>query len=47
MLCPDYREDRFVDRLIDIFKRPEIVFDTTGIPAERRLRDIIRRVFRR
>lgn len=45
--CPDYREDRFVDKLIDIFKKPEIVFDTTRVRSEKKLRDIFRRVFRK
>ena len=45
--CPDFREDTFVDKFIDIFRKPGIVFDTTGTKSDRRIRSVIRRIFRR
>ena len=43
MLCPDFREKRFFDRLMDLFNDDEVLFEEAG----KRRRSILRRIFRR
>jgi penicillin-binding protein 1A len=43
MLCPDFREKTFFDRLMDLFNDDEVLFEEAG----KRRRSILRRIFRR
>ena len=43
MLCPDFREKTFFDRLMDLFDDDEVLFEEAG----KRRRSILRRIFRR
>lgn len=43
LLCPDFREKTFFDRLIDLFDDDEILFEEAG----KRRRSILERIFRR
>jgi penicillin-binding protein 1A len=45
--CPDFREDNLLDKFIDIFKKDEIVYDTTAVKVEKRIRSFIEKVFKR
>jgi penicillin-binding protein 1A len=43
LLCPDFREKTFFDRLIDLFDDDEVLFEEAG----KRRRSILERIFRR
>jgi len=43
LLCPDFREKTFFDRLIDLFDDDEILYEEAG----KRRRSILERIFRR
>jgi penicillin-binding protein 1A len=43
LLCPDFREKTFFDRLIDLFDDDEVLFEEAG----KRRRSILKRIFRR
>jgi hypothetical protein len=43
LLCPDFRDKTFFDRLIDLFDDDRVNFEDAG----RRRRLILRRIFRR
>jgi penicillin-binding protein 1A len=45
--CPDFREDNILDKFVDIFKKDEIVYDTTAVKAEKRIRSFIERIFKK
>lgn len=45
--CPDFREDNLLDKFVDIFKKDEIVYDTTEVKAEKRIRSFIERIFKK
>ena len=45
--CPDFREDNLLDKFIDIFKKDEIVYDTTAVKVEKRIRSFIEKIFKR
>jgi len=45
--CPDFREDNIIDKFVDIFKKDEIVYDTTAVKAEKRIRSFIERIFKK
>jgi penicillin-binding protein 1A len=45
--CPDFREDNLFERITDFFRKDEIVFDTTSTESGKKLRSLIRRIFRK
>jgi len=45
--CPDFREKSFFDRFIDIFKPEKIPYGTDNEKPERKLRNLLRKIFRR
>ncbi len=45
--CPDFREDNLLDKFVDIFKKDDIVYDTTEVKAEKRIRSFIERIFKK
>ncbi|MCU0456847.1 MAG: transglycosylase domain-containing protein [Bacteroidales bacterium] len=45
--CPDFREDNVFDRITDFFRKDEIVFDTTSSASGKKLRSLIRKIFRK
>jgi penicillin-binding protein 1A len=44
--CPDFREKNFFDRIIDIFQPEKVIYDSRHNKANRRLRSILRKIFR-
>jgi penicillin-binding protein 1A len=45
--CPDFKEDSFFDKFLDIFKKKEIVFNKDSAKAERKKRSFFRKLFKR
>jgi penicillin-binding protein 1A len=45
--CPDFKEDSFIDKLLYLFKKKEIVFNEDSTQADRKNFFFLRRIFRK
>ena len=45
--CPDFKNDNFLDKLLDIFNKKEIIFDKKIRKADRKKKSLFKRIFRR
>jgi penicillin-binding protein 1A len=45
--CPDFRKDNFLNKLLDIFKKKEIVFEEEIDKADRKKKSLLERIFGR
>ena len=45
--CPDFKNDNFLDKLMDIFNNKEIIFDKEIREADRKKKSLFKRIFRR
>jgi len=45
--CPDFREKNLFEKLQDLFKRDELIFDKKGPETEKRKKSFLERIFKR